>query len=148
MDAVTEGRTTLIYDDDCGFCRWAVERILAWDRAHRVRPLALRTDEADHLLAHLPIERRRASWHLVTPDGAVRSGGAGAAPLLRRLPGGALLARAAETMPGPTDALYRLVARHRASLGRLLGRERCAVRPVDRATSDDGERSGYGSRRS
>jgi predicted DCC family thiol-disulfide oxidoreductase YuxK len=135
--ATTDDRAVLIYDEDCGFCRWSVDRILAWDREHRLRPVALQTPEADELLHDLPLERRRASWHLVTRDGAVRSGGAGAAPLLRRLPGGAPMALVAETLPGPTDAAYRLVARNRDRLGRLLGQDRCAVRPRD-ANPDDG----------
>jgi hypothetical protein len=24
--------TTLIYDSDCGFCRWLLAKVLAWDR--------------------------------------------------------------------------------------------------------------------
>jgi predicted DCC family thiol-disulfide oxidoreductase YuxK len=129
MDGMTRGRVVLIYDEDCGFCRWSVDRILAWDREHRLRPLALQTGEADELLRGMPPERRRASWHLVTPDGIVRSGGAGAAPLLRELPGGGPMARVARTLPGPTDAVYRLVARNRDRLGRLLGADRCGVTP-------------------
>jgi len=135
--ATTDDRAVLIYDEDCGFCRWSVDRILAWDREHRLRPLALQTPEADELLRDVPLERRRASWHLVTRDGAVHSGGAGAAPLLRRLPGGTPMALVAETLPGPTDAAYRLVARNRDRLGRLLGQDRCAVRPRD-ANPDGG----------
>ena len=31
----------LLYDADCGFCRWAIDKLLAWDRAGRLRPAAL-----------------------------------------------------------------------------------------------------------
>ena len=89
--------------------------------------MTLRSAEADRLLAGMPHERRYASWHLVTSDGRVASGGRAVAPLLRRLPGGAPLAAIASAMPGPTDAAYRLVARNRDRLGELLGEHRCAV---------------------
>ena len=77
----------LFYDADCGFCRWAIDKLLAWDRAGRLRPAALQGPEADRLLPGLSEETRMASWHLVV-DGDVYSGGAAAAPLLRLLPGG------------------------------------------------------------
>ena len=39
--------TTLIYDSDCGFCRWLLAKVLAWDRRGALRPVALETEEAD-----------------------------------------------------------------------------------------------------
>jgi predicted DCC family thiol-disulfide oxidoreductase YuxK len=121
----------LIYDDDCGFCRWSVARIVSWDRRHRMRPVRLRSGEADRLLGDMPAERRAESWHLVTDDGRMRSGGAAVEPLLRLLPGGTPLAAIAGALPGPTDVAYRAVARHRDRLGRLLGRDRCAIDPAE-----------------
>ena len=118
---------TVIFDDDCGFCRWSVDRLTRWDRHGRIRLVTLRSAEADRLLTGMPDDRRYASWHLVTPDGRIASGGRAVAPLLRRLPGGAPLAAIAQSMPGPTDAAYRLVARNRDRLGELLGEQRCAV---------------------
>jgi predicted DCC family thiol-disulfide oxidoreductase YuxK len=123
----SEGTVTVIFDDDCGFCRWSIDRLRRWDRGDRIRLVTLRSAEADRLLAAMSAERRYASWHLVTPDGRVASGGRAVAPLLRRLPGGAPLAAIASAVPGPTDAAYRLVARNRGRLGELLGEQRCAV---------------------
>jgi len=31
----------LIYDRDCGFCRWSLAQVLARDPERRLRPLAL-----------------------------------------------------------------------------------------------------------
>src|SRR5262249_60221531 len=31
----------LIYDPDCGFCRWCLGKVLAWDRHRTLRPVAL-----------------------------------------------------------------------------------------------------------
>jgi predicted DCC family thiol-disulfide oxidoreductase YuxK len=120
----------VLYDADCGFCRWAVAKLLAWDRAGRLRPAALQGPEADRLLPGLSEEERMRSWHLVV-DGAVYSGGAAAAPLLRLLPGGRPLAPVVAAFPGLSDRAYRLVARNRDRFGRLAG-TRCAVDPESR----------------
>lgn len=125
-------RAALVFDADCGFCRWALAKVLAWDRRAAIRPVPLQNEEADRLLARLDPGARMASWHLVTPDGRVRSGGDAVAPLARLLPWGAPIAGLAELLPGPTRALYGAVARNRHRLGRALGRQACEVRPQDR----------------
>ena len=118
----------LLFDSDCGFCRWAVARVLGWDRRCSLRPVALQAPEAERLLPGLGPETRMASWHLVTADGGVHSGGAAAAPLLRLLPGGTLPAALFALFPRLTDRAYRLVAGNRDRFGRLAG-ARCAVDP-------------------
>jgi predicted DCC family thiol-disulfide oxidoreductase YuxK len=123
------GRAVLLYDADCGFCRWSTARILGWDRRGRIRAVALQDPEADRLLSGMDLEKRMASWHLVTPDGRVRSAGAGAPELLRLLPGGTPLAVIASTLPGTTERAYRWVADHRDWLGRRLGTQACSVDP-------------------
>jgi predicted DCC family thiol-disulfide oxidoreductase YuxK len=110
----------LLYDSDCGFCRVSIALVLTWDRRRRLEPLALQSEEAGELLAPMPEQERMASWHLVLPDGSVRSAGAAFPPLLRELPGGAVLAALAERFPDGAERGYRLVARHRATLGRAL----------------------------
>lgn len=115
----------LLYDADCGFCRWAVGKVLAWDRAGTLRAAPLQGPEADRLLLGLGAEEKMASWHLVI-GGQVHSGGAAAAPLLRLLPGGRPLASVLAAFPRATDRAYRFVARNRDDVGRLVGR-RCAV---------------------
>lgn len=112
-------RWILIYDADCGFCRWSLRHVLALDRARRLRPVALGTPEADAQLADLTPGARAASWHLVSPDGARTSAGEAAPPLLRLLRGGRLPAAALERMPRVTNGAYRWVAEHRSWLGRF-----------------------------
>jgi predicted DCC family thiol-disulfide oxidoreductase YuxK len=128
-DQQPAGPLTVLYDGDCGFCRWSMAKILAWDRRGRLRPVALQDPEAERLLAGMDPGRRMASWHLMTPDGAIRSAGAAAPPLLRALPGGRPLAAMAGAMPGLTERLYQFVSRHRGTLGRILGERACAVEP-------------------
>lgn len=109
-------RVPILYDADCGFCRWALSKALLWDRAERLRPVALQDPEADTLLGPMPEERRMASWHLVLNPGSVHSGGYAFAPLLRLLPGGRPLSVLAGALPGPSDRAYRLVAEHRMQI--------------------------------
>src|ERR1700730_5258081 len=85
-DATAEkGEWIVLYDGDCGFCRWSLAKLLALDRRRRG---ALETPAAAALLADLTPEQRAASWHLIAPDGRRWSAGAAAPPLLRLLPGG------------------------------------------------------------
>jgi predicted DCC family thiol-disulfide oxidoreductase YuxK len=114
---------TLFYDADCGLCRWTAAKVGAWDRrgAVRLTPLQHRA-EADRLLPGMDLDTRMASWHLVTPDGEVHSGGRGVAPLLRLLPGGGPPARLASALQPVTDRAYEFVAEHRSAFGRLIPR--------------------------
>jgi len=123
---------TLLYDSDCGFCRWSLGKVLAWDRRGRLRPVSLQSKEAESLLAGMPEEERMASWHLVGDDGQVRSAGAGIAPLLQLLPGGAPLAAAAARAPRAMERGYRLIAGHRSLWGKVVtdGAKRRADRRI------------------
>jgi predicted DCC family thiol-disulfide oxidoreductase YuxK len=122
----------LLYDSDCGFCRWSVDKILSWDRRRHLRPVALQDPGADDLLAGMDAHKKMASWHLVTAEGRIYSGGAAAAPLFRLLPGGRPFAALFSAFPGVTERTYRLVARNRDRLGRLVGQSACAVDPSRR----------------
>ena len=113
------GSHTVLYDRDCGFCRWSLEKILAWDRRRRLRPVAIQSEEGERLLAAVPPERRLDSWHLVA-DGELRSGGAAAPQLFAALPGGRPLAAVLRRFPNATERAYRWIADHRGLLARAL----------------------------
>jgi len=129
---------TVLYDRDCGFCRVTLAQILRLDRARKLRPLAIQSEEGQRLLARVPEEERLASWHLVTPDGDVRSGAAGFPGLFSRLPAGAPIALLTRLLQAPSGAGYRLLVANRTRLGRRIGAER-----RDRATRflDERERT-------
>lgn len=110
----------VLYDIDCGFCRWTLGLLLAWDRRGRLRSAAIQSAEGEHLLDGMAAARRLESWHLAQPDGRVVSAGDALASLLRVLPGGSPAAWAAERFPGATRRLYFAVVRHRSLFGRLL----------------------------
>ncbi|HEY2478905.1 MAG TPA: DCC1-like thiol-disulfide oxidoreductase family protein [Solirubrobacterales bacterium] len=129
---------TVIYDADCGFCRWSLALLLSLDRPGALRPLPLGTEEADLLLADLTAEERNASWHLVvdadpgaaggarepTDPGAPLptrfSAGAALAPALALLPRGRRAAALVAREPELTERGYRWVADHRGLLGRFV----------------------------
>jgi predicted DCC family thiol-disulfide oxidoreductase YuxK len=122
MPAQTGRRSVLLYDASCGLCRWAVAQVLRWDRAVRLRPLGIQSEEGERLLAVLDPAERLLSWHLVTADGCLYSAGAAAAPLLRLLPCGQPGVLLCSLSPGLTDRVYRWVARHRTGIGRFVPR--------------------------
>jgi predicted DCC family thiol-disulfide oxidoreductase YuxK len=111
---------TLLYDRDCGFCRWCLGKVLAWDRRRAIRPVAIQSEEADNLLPGMPEEERLASWHLIDSKGAVGSAGGAFPGLFRLLPGGGPLAALTSRAPGATDRAYRWVAGNRSRWGKLV----------------------------
>lgn len=125
-------RSVLLYDEGCGFCRWATDRVLQWERRGGLRALPIQSEEGDRLLDGMSDRRKLSSWHLASPGGQVSSGGAAVAPLARLLPLGQPIALVASWFPAATDALYGIVARHRAGLARLVGARACAVDPARR----------------
>jgi predicted DCC family thiol-disulfide oxidoreductase YuxK len=125
--------TTVLYDGDCGFCE-AFARRLARRPAIVVQPID--TLSGAELLADLTPEERLASFHLVDPSGIRLSGGAAIPAVLRELPLGRLTARVASKFPRSVDRVYRLVARHRRGISRLLGQRACRATRASRERSD------------
>jgi predicted DCC family thiol-disulfide oxidoreductase YuxK len=126
-----DARWLVLYDADCGFCKWTLSALLRWDRAGRLRPIALQLPEAEELLADLSPDERMASWHLVSPAGERRSAGVALPALLRLLPGGRGPAAVFAEFPRATDRGYRWVADHRAGLAKFVparAKERAAAR--------------------
>jgi len=110
----------ILYDRDCGFCKWSLDKILLWDRRGRLRPAAIQSEEGERLLASIDPRERLDSWHLVEPGGRVVSAGAAAEPLARLLPGGRPLAFLFGSFPNATERAYRWVSGHRGTLAWLL----------------------------
>ena len=132
-------RSLVLYDADCGVCVWLLSGLLRWDRAGRLRSLALQRPQADDLLADLAPAERMASWHLVSPDGERRSGGAALPALLRLLPAGRPAAAVLDRSPRLTERGYRWVADHRSQLSRLVpaGAKRRAAQRIERREHEE-----------
>ncbi len=122
--------TTVLYDEDCEFCRWSADKLRASDARDRLRFAAIQSPRGAELLVAVPEAQRLDSMHAVSLDGRVWSGGQAVRVILAELPSGRVLASVAAVFPGTTDATYRLVARHRERLGRMLGQRACSVDPT------------------
>jgi predicted DCC family thiol-disulfide oxidoreductase YuxK len=132
----------VLYDADCGLCKWLLSGLLRWDRAARLRPIALQRSEAENLLRELTPAERMASWHLISPTGERRSGGAAVAPLLRLLPAGRLPADWFARFPARTDRGYRWVADHRSQLSKWVPSS-AKLRASERVNEREHERDAY-----
>lgn len=110
----------MLYDADCGVCRWLLGRILTWDRAGNLRVLALQTPEAQALLAAVPEDEWMKSWHLVDRAGTVHSAGDAFPSLLDELPMGKLLKPAVVLGRIPVNASYRWFAANRSLFGKYV----------------------------
>jgi predicted DCC family thiol-disulfide oxidoreductase YuxK len=124
---------------DCGFCRWSLAKLLAWDRRRRLQPVALQSKRGRELTADLGEGQRMSSWHLVVGENRV-SGGFAAAPLLRMLPGGTPLAALLDCFPQTTERAYGWIVAHRHALGRLISSgaaERARTRVQSRTAGTD-----------
>ena len=97
-----------------------MDAILSWDRAGRLRPVAIQSGEGQALLHEIPAERRLDSFHLARPGQPLLSGGPALAELFRLLPAGGVLARALEISPRATSGGYDWVAANRTALSRFI----------------------------
>jgi predicted DCC family thiol-disulfide oxidoreductase YuxK len=124
-----ERRATVLYDEDCGVCRWSADKLRAWDRRGSLHFASLQSAETDGWLSGMDDATRYASWHVVTADGRVYSGGAAVPVVLRHLPAGVPFASVMAAMPATTERLYQVAVRNRARLGRVIGARACDVDP-------------------
>lgn len=114
-------RPVLLYDAGCRVCRFAARCVARLDRERAFDILPLEDPEAAALLAPLPDDERLASWRLVSPAGGIAGYGAGLPQLLSTLRVTRPLGRLVGLVPGAAlDRLYRLVAKNRGRLGKLV----------------------------
>jgi len=119
----------VLYDQDCGVCRWTAGQLRRWDRRNGLTFRSIQTAEAGGDLDAMEPAARYASWHVIEPDGRIWSAGAAIPRVMRRLPGGGPVATLATTFPALTERMYGLLVRHRTRLGRMLGEQACSVDP-------------------
>jgi predicted DCC family thiol-disulfide oxidoreductase YuxK len=95
--------------------------VAALDRRHELAFLGFGDPRAADLLTVLPEEERHATWRLAHPDGRIVGYGQGLVDLARALRPTRPLAPLLERIPARAlDAAYRLIARNRPRLGRLV----------------------------
>jgi predicted DCC family thiol-disulfide oxidoreductase YuxK len=113
----------VLYDADCGFCRWAMAWAVRRDHNRVLVTVPIQSPLGSQLLADVAPSERLRSAHVVRDDGCRRSGGAAAADVLSALPSTQVLGQLARNLPRTIALLYSLVAARRNSFGRLVGRE-------------------------
>jgi predicted DCC family thiol-disulfide oxidoreductase YuxK len=113
-------RAVVLYDHDCGFCRWTLGLLLMWDRGRQLWPAPIVGAVGDRWLAGMPVAERLASWHLVEEGGRVSSGGRGLAVVMEYVPGGVVAAALLRRAPAAVERGYRFVADHRSQLSRFV----------------------------
>jgi predicted DCC family thiol-disulfide oxidoreductase YuxK len=111
----------VLYDDDCGFCRWSMAWALRHDDGKRLVAVPIQSALGAELLAELDEHERLRSAHVIDEHGARRCGGAAAADVLSALASTRTLGRLANRAPAPTSLLYSFVASHRHGFGRFVG---------------------------
>lgn len=115
-------RPTLLYDDDCRFCRACAWLIVHWDRAGRLSVLPWSHPIARTSLRRVDPALRNRSMHVLDAGGRLHSPDAAVPNVLRCLPGCGWLGSAALARPWLRRALwraYQTVARRRGQLSRL-----------------------------
>jgi len=110
---VADARLRILYDADCGFCRWSVARLLHLDSDKVLQPLTIQSAEGQTLLASIPEAERLDSAHCIDATGKVTSGGDAFAVVAERIPWLRPAAGPARLAPGLIRAGYRLVADNR-----------------------------------
>src|SRR6266536_2095860 len=68
-------RVTVLYDKDCGFCRWSAHAIRRWDGRDSLAFASIQSGRGTRLLHAIRPELRLDSMHVVTADGRIWSGG-------------------------------------------------------------------------
>lgn len=113
----------VLYDKDCGFCRWSMAWALRRDARHTLVAVPIQSQLGAELLVDVNPSERLRSAHVIADDGSRHSGGAAAADVLSALPQTRALGRLADRLPAPTGLIYDFVAGRRRAFGRFVGEQ-------------------------
>ena len=111
----------LLYDGECRLCRFTARCVARLDRDHEIGLLPLQDGAAEALLTTLAEGERLDTWRMVRPAGSLTGYGSGIPDLLETMGLTRTAGRLLRRVPvGSLDALYRVAARNRGVLGRLI----------------------------
>jgi len=96
---------TLVYDADCGPCRFFRDADGVLDVRHRMTFLPLDRADETGLLDEMPVELRFKSFHLLLPSREALSGAEALPELIRLFPGGTVASKLMTGAPGGRWAL-------------------------------------------
>lgn len=122
LDPPPDGRTWVLWDGDCGFCRRCIRWLERRDRQGQFRTLPYQEAPSPPMTAEL---RHACEWavHVITPEGSLLRAGRAVLYLLRRVGWGpvAVLLSWPPLVWG-VEAVYWIVARNRGFFSRFLFR--------------------------
>jgi predicted DCC family thiol-disulfide oxidoreductase YuxK len=116
---VSQARPTLVYDGDCGICRYWVDY---WQGLTGERVVYRPYQEAAADFPTIPLEAFQRSIQLIEPDGKIYSGAAASYRVLCRAPGRASWWWLYTHVPGfaaASEWCYEFLARRRGLLNRI-----------------------------
>ena len=117
--AAAPGRPLVVFDGDCGFCRFWIER---WKSISGDLLDYAPYQEVASRFPEIPEEEFRRAVALVLPSGEAFSGADAVVRALARVPGRGHWRSIYERVPGAravTDAVYRAIADHRGTATRV-----------------------------
>jgi predicted DCC family thiol-disulfide oxidoreductase YuxK len=117
------GRVIVLYDADCGFCRWTMAWAVRHDHRRSLVTVPIQSPLGSELLIDVLPGERLSRAHVVGDDGRVLSGGPAAAEVLSVLAPTRALGLLAHSLPRTTALLYGVVAARRQRFGLLVGRD-------------------------
>ncbi len=127
MTTVLPGKSTLVYDGNCSFCRRWVARIARMDSKGELELVARQTAGLIERFAKLGEDDFNTGMRLITPDATVHVGADAAYEIARRLRYWRRIAWLYH-VPGIhqlTRTVYAWIAANRQSLGRKCNDETC-----------------------
>lgn len=118
----------MVYDANCGPCS-KFKRAVDWfDKYNRLKYLSLEDADEDGVFDSLPVQKRHTSFHLVSPNGAVRSGSEAIPDLISLLPSGSVLSFVVRSPPISKNAIGFIYA----TLSRLHDSGSCSYESKSR----------------
>ncbi|HET7391208.1 MAG TPA: DCC1-like thiol-disulfide oxidoreductase family protein [Nitrososphaeraceae archaeon] len=81
----------LAYDADCGPCTRFAHVVNIFDKYKKIDFMSLTIADQEGLLDRIPVTIRFRSFHLIAPNGEIKSGSEGLLELIAILPGGKVI---------------------------------------------------------
>jgi predicted DCC family thiol-disulfide oxidoreductase YuxK len=116
MQTQSASKYILAYDVDCRPCTKFRNLVDSLDRHNKITFVSLTDADSKGLLGKVAVDARYKSFHLLLPDGQVKSGSEGVLELIRILPGGTVVYPIVIYLPGAKHLvrfIYKMSSRLR-----------------------------------
>jgi predicted DCC family thiol-disulfide oxidoreductase YuxK len=100
QDKSSSSKYILAYDADCGPCTRFAHVVNSLDKYEKIDFISLTIADQRGLLARISAPVRYRSFHLISPNGEVKSGSEALVELIAILPGGKIISPITNYFPG------------------------------------------------